>query len=85
MKKLHHMAAAALAASLLASLLTACGDSVIDDSTPPPVTEVPASAGDSTTAYVQYTAGLSSSEIATPLDINKVTAPTSESETPIAF
>ena len=81
MKKIHHMAAALLAASLLA----ACGDSVTDDSSPPPITEVPASAGDSPTAYVQFTGSLVSSEIATPLGLNNVTAPTSETETPITF
>ena len=81
MMKLHHMAAAALAASLLA----ACGDTFNADLPPGEVTEIPASATASTTAYTQFTAALVVTETGTPLGVNSATPPTSESDTPITF
>ena len=81
MKTLHPMAAAALAASLLA----ACGDTYTEETSPVVLTEVPASATVSTTAYTQFTASLVSSETDAPLGVNSATPPTSESDTPMTF
>lgn len=82
--KLQHLLLAAAAALLLA----ACGDNPADapETPPPPVTEVPASATVSATAYTQYAASLQPSETASPLGVNLVaTPPTSETEAPVTF
>lgn len=81
--KLQHAVFAAAAV-----LLAACGDNPADAPEPPPpaVTEVPASALASPTAYSQYAASLQPSETATPLGMSLVTtAPTSETEAPLSF
>lgn len=70
----------------LAAALAACGDSPPDaDVAPPASTEVPASATASTRAYATYAASLAPSETGAPLDVSKVTPPTSESEEPQAI
>ena len=67
----------------LATTLAACGDSpATDEVTPPASGEVPASATASTRAYATYTGSLAPSETGSPLDVSKVTPPTSESEEP---
>ena len=67
----------------LAATLAACGDSPPDaEVTPPESTEVPASATASTRAYATYTGSLAPSETGSPLDVSKVTPPTSETEEP---
>jgi len=78
--KSHHL----LIASCLALGLSACGgddEETIDlPAAPVAAAEVPASATVSTTAYRTYVASLVNSETAAPLDVNKVVAPTSETE-----
>ena len=70
----------------LAGALAACGDSPSDAvDAPPGSTEVPASATASTRAYATYTGSLAPSETGAPLDVTKVTPPTSESEEPQAI
>lgn len=67
----------------LAVALAACGDSPQEaEPTPPASTEVPASATASTRAYATYAASLAPSETGSPLDVSKVTPPTSEWEEP---
>lgn len=79
-----------LCALMLAAGLSACGGS--DDTPapmppapPPPVVsnEVPASATASPLAYSQYAGSLVASDIAEPLDVDKVVPPTSETDEPI--
>ena len=80
--KLKHL----LILSGLAAALAACGDSPSDTVVAPPAsTEVPASATASTRAYATYTGSLAPSETGSPLDVSKVTPPTSESEDPLAI
>ena len=81
--KLHQ----ALMAVAAAALLAACGDSSqYTPATPPAASnEVPASASASTMAYAQYANSLPKSETQAPLDVSRVTPPTSESEAPLAF
>ena len=69
-----------LAACALA--LAACSDN--PSSEPPPVadTQVPASAGASTAAFVSYAQGMPTSDRAAPLGLDLVTPPTSETEAP---
>ena len=80
--KLKHL----LILSGLAAALAACGDNPSDTVVAPPAsTEVPASATASTRAYATYTGSLAPSETGSPLDVSKVTPPTSESEDPLAI
>ena len=78
--KLHHATLAISAAALLAG----CGGGGSSEFTPLPAAsnEVPASATASTSAYAQYVASLVASETAMPLDVSKVSPPTSETESP---
>ena len=73
-----------LSAALFTSLwLVACGDSPA--SMPPPeaaANEVPASATVSDAAYVSYTGSLPASDSQEPVEVKKVSAPTSESDEP---
>ena len=70
----------------LASALAACGDSPLEAEAPPAAAdEVPASATASTRAYATYAASLAPSETGSPLEVNKVTPPTSEWEEPQAL
>jgi hypothetical protein len=74
-----------LSAALFTSLwLVACGDSPAGMPPPPDTSanEVPASATVSDAAYVSYTGSLPASETQEPLDVNKMTPPTSESDEP---
>jgi hypothetical protein len=79
-----------LCSVLLAALgLTACGSGGGDDAPPPviqppvEVTEVPSSAGASAEAYRSYAAGLTATEVAEPLGLDKVAeAPLSETAEP---
>ncbi len=84
MMKLHTLCSFGLLA-----LLAACGGSSGSDPEPmmPPVVsnEVPASAYASTQALASYAASLAPSDTAEPLDVSKVTAPTSETEEPQAI
>ncbi len=78
----------ALVVAAATLLLAACGDSPqADMSEPPPAAtrEVPASATASPAAYTQFAATLPKSESDEPLDVRKVTPPTSESEAPLVF
>jgi hypothetical protein len=73
---------------VLAGLLSACGaSSNYDEPAPPPVvvddTKVPASATVSVSAYASYTGSLAKSETKSPLDVNAVVPPTSETEAPM--
>jgi uncharacterized lipoprotein YajG len=79
--KLHH----ALTLATAALLLAACGDNPSDSPAAPPAAsnEVPASATASATAYSQYAGSLAKSETEEPLDVRKVTPPTSETEAPL--
>ena len=75
-----------LSALMLTVGLAACGGS--DDPVPvppPPVAsnEVPASAYASNTAYSQYAGSLAAREGNEPLDVDKVVAPTTETDEPI--
>ncbi len=70
----------------LAATLAACGDNPqTAEVTPPASNEVPASATVSTSAYASFAASLPKSETQDPLDVNKVTPPTSETESPQAI
>ena len=80
--KLHQ----ALACLSLALALTACGGgSYGSDPAPSQATsnEVPGSATLSTGAYTSYAGSLKASETGDPLDVSKVLAPTSETESPL--
>ncbi|MBL0149943.1 MAG: hypothetical protein IPP87_15015 [Ideonella sp.] len=61
------------------------GDEAPAPPAPPPVVsnEVPASATVSATAYSQYAGGLAASDSTEPLDVDKVAAPSSETDEPI--
>lgn len=82
---------APLLAVVASILLAACGGGGGGGGTepmpppvqPPPSNEVPTSATASTTAYVQYTGSLLLSDGTEPLDVSKVTPPTSETEEPL--
>jgi hypothetical protein len=77
--KLHHQ----LIALGLTAALAACGDSPqTAEVTPPASNEVPASATASPRAYASFAASLTNSDTQDPLDVNKVTPPTSETEEP---
>ena len=81
MKLQNHLIALGLAATL-----AACGDSPqTAEVTPPASNEVPASATASPQAYASFAASLTNSETQEPLDVNKVTPPTSETEEPQAI
>ena len=74
-----------LAVALSTSLwLVACGDSPasMPETNAAEPTEVPASASANTAAYVSYTGSLPASDSQEPVEVNKVTAPTSESDEP---
>jgi hypothetical protein len=69
--------------------LAACSDSPAPEA-PAPATpaasyEVPASATVSAAAYTEFAKSLGSSETTLPLDVNKVTPPTSETAAPQAL
>ena len=69
-----------------ATLLSACGDN--PEGAPgnaPPSTEVPATAAASTRAWAQFAASLPINDTQEPLDVNKVSAPTSETDDPQAI
>lgn len=63
------------------SLLAACGDNP-EDADAASNTQVPASATASTTAWSQFAASLRNSETQSPLGVNNVTPPISESDAP---
>jgi|CXWL01.1.fsa_nt_gi hypothetical protein len=66
-----------------AVLLVACSDNPREDvATPQAGNEVPASATATTLAYAQYAGSLPKTETQQPLDVRKVTPPTSETEEP---
>ena len=67
--------------------LAACGGGSSEEVpvTPQASNEVPASASASSMAYEQYAFSLQTSETKTPLDVSKVTPPTSETEAPVKF
>jgi hypothetical protein len=70
----------------LAASLAACGDSPqTAEVNPPASNEVPASATASTRAYASFAASLPKSDTQDPLDVSKVTPPTSETEEPQAI
>ena len=70
----------------LAATLAACGDNPqTAELTPPASNEVPASATASTSAYASFAGSLPKSDTQDPLDVNKVTPPTSETEEPQAI
>ena len=70
----------------LATALAACGDSPqTAEVTPPASNEVPASATASSRAYASFAASLPKSDTQDPLDVNKLTPPTSETEEPQAI
>ena len=80
--KLNHI----LTALGLTAALAACGDSPqTAEVTPPASNEVPASATASPRAYASFAASLTKSDTQDPLDVNKVTPPTSETEEPQAI
>lgn len=64
--------------------ITGCGgsDSPIAPPPPPPGNEVPASAYATNAAYSQYTGSLAAADGTEPLDVDKVVAPTTETEEP---
>ena len=64
------------------TLLAACGD---DPNDAEPSNQVPASAAASVTAWTQFAASLRNSETQSPLEVNNVTPPTSESDPPQAI
>ena len=76
-----------LSALMLTVGLAACGgsDDPVPAPPPPPVAsnEVPASAYASSTAYSQYAGSLAANEGNEPLDIDKVVAPTTETDEPV--
>jgi uncharacterized lipoprotein YajG len=81
MKLHHHLIALGLTAAL-----AACGDSPqTAEVTPPASNEVPASATASSRAYASFTGSLAKSDTQAPLDVSKVTPPTSETEEPQAI
>ena len=66
------------------SLLAACGDNP-QDADAASGNQVPASATASTSAWSQFAASLRNSETETPLGVNNVTPPISESDPPQAI
>ena len=70
----------------LTAALAACGDNPqTAEVTPPASNEVPASASASSRAYASFAGSLPKSDTQDPLDVNKVTPPTSETEEPQAI
>lgn len=65
------------------TLLAACGDNPEDAAASS--NQVPASATASTMAWSQFAATLQNSDTQTPLEVNNVTPPTSESDPPQAI
>ena len=63
------------------TLLAACGDNP-EDADAASSNQVPASATASTMAWTQFSASLRNSETQSPLEVNNVTPPTSESDAP---
>ncbi len=76
-----------LAAACAATLLVACGDNPesAPEAPPTPSGQVPASATASPRAYAQFAASLQASESGTPLTVDDVTPPTSETDAPLAL
>ena len=66
------------------TLLAACGDNPGDPGSEPG-NQVPASAEASVSAWTQFVASLRNSETQSPLEVNNVTPPTSESDAPQAI
>ena len=66
------------------TLLAACGDNP-EDADAASSNQVPASATASTMAWTQFAASLRNSETQSPLEVNNVTPPTSESDPPQAI
>jgi len=66
----------------LLMLVAACGDSP-GSVEPAASKEVPASATASARAYSSYASSLGADDRAEPLEVDKVTAPTSETDDPI--
>ena len=66
------------------TLLAACGDNPEDAGTASS-NQVPASATASTMAWSQFAASLRNSDSETPLEVNNVTPPISESDAPQAI
>ncbi len=79
------LARAALLSSVCLGLLVACGGG--DDGpapAEPPATDVPASAGVSVAAFVNYLRGLASDDTREPLGTDAIeAAPTSETDEPL--
>ena len=65
------------------TLLAACGDNPEDADAAS--NQVPASATASTMAWTQFAASLRNSDTQSPLEVNNVTPPTSESDPPQAI
>jgi uncharacterized lipoprotein YbaY len=83
--KLHTALFLAAAATLG---LAGCSDSPAPETpvaTPAASNEVPASATVSAAAYTEFAKSLTSSETGLPLDVNKVTPPTSETAAPLSL
>ena len=62
--------------------ITGCGGSDAPPPPPPPSNEVPASAYATNAAYIQYAGSLAAADGTEPLDVDKVVAPTTETEEP---
>lgn len=74
------------ATTLAAALaLSACGGGGDGPSTPEPLTQVPASALTSTSAYTEFARSLSRTETGEPLSVIGVTPPVSESALPLGL
>jgi hypothetical protein len=66
--------------------LSACFGGGDDDTPAPPLTQAPASIGDSPAAYTQFVRDLPASETAEPLNLDLVaTAPTTEDGPPVSL
>ena len=75
-----------LLALAAAVLLAACADNPeMAAPTPPLASEVPASATASVSAYTSFAASLAPSETQSPLGVNHLVPPTSETEKPQAL
>jgi ABC-type glycerol-3-phosphate transport system substrate-binding protein len=72
-----------LAVLALSAGLAACGGGSSSGRPPTATNEVPASATASPTAYSQYIGSLTKTETGRPLNVNRVEAPTSETELPL--
>lgn len=83
-KTMRQVACHTLASAAVLGLLAGCGGGSNSDGAPAAAMEVPASAGASPEAYVQYIAGMEASDYTKPLGTNAIEPPKVDEAEPLA-